>query len=101
MGVNKTVSIVYKSRVFRQLMFIKQTMHCVQIGVHFGRFTNGFARLFRRFKAADEVLGDFPHAPQHDVRRIFFLIGGEKLIVKMNQRVSGQRPVAAKRRIGD
>lgn len=55
-----------------------------QIRVHSAGFADGLAWLFGRFKTADKVFGNFTHATQRNVRRIFFLIGGEKAGVEAN-----------------
>ena len=68
---------------------------------HSAGFADGLAWLFGRFKTADKVFGDFTHATQRNVRRIFFLIGGEKAGVEANQRGLGQWLVATKRGIGN
>ena len=75
----------HEFRVFRQFMFIKKAAHGIQIRVHSAGFADGLAWLFGRFKTADKVFGDFTHATQRNVRRIFFLIGGEKAGVEANR----------------
>ena len=91
----------HEFRIFRQFMFIKKAVHGIQIRVHSAGFADGLAWLFGRFKTADKVFGDFTHAAQRNVRRIFFLIGGEKAGVKANQRGLGQWLAATKRGIGN
>ena len=86
----KNMLFHHEFRVFRQFMFIKKAAHGIQIRVHSAGFADGLAWLFGRFKTADKVFGDFTHATQRNVRRIFFLIGGEKAGVEANQRGLGQ-----------
>ena len=61
----------HEFRVFRQFMFIKKAAHGIQIRVHSAGFADGLAWLFGRFKTADKVFGDFTHAAQRNVRRIW------------------------------
>ena len=86
-----------KPRGFIQFVFREQAVNRIQLGLDSGRLTDGLARLFRRVKAADEMLGDFPHAPEGDVRRVFGLIGLQQPVMEGAEGRLAERLAAAER----
>ena len=88
-----------------KFMGIKQAIDSVGIRAEIGCLTDGFARLFRLLKTADHVLGDFTHASEGDVRRVFFAVSREQPVMEIPESGRRQRLAAAKllreRGIGD
>ena len=91
----KRGSIRLKCGMRTERMRAEQVVDDVGIRVEAGGFADGFTRLFRLLKAADHMLGDFAHASEGDMRRVFLAVGGKQPIVKIPQGGRRQRVAAA------
>ena len=101
----KQGSIRLKCGMRTERMRAEQVVDGVGIRAEAGGFADGFTRLFRLLKAADHMLGDFAHASEGDMRRVFLAVGGKQPIVKIPQGGRCQRVAAVqllrKRGIGN
>ena len=84
-----------KPRGFIQFVFREQAVNRIQIGLDSGCLADSLARLFRRVEAADEMLGNLPHAPEGDMRRVFGLIGRQQPVVESAEGRLAERLAAA------
>ena len=90
----KRGSIRLKCGMRTARMRAEQVVDGVGIRAEAGGFADGFTRLFRLLKAADHMLGDFAHASEGDMRRVFLAVGGKQPIMKIPQGGRRQRVAA-------
>ena len=78
-------------------MFVKQAVDGLCVCAQGGRFANGLAGLFRRFKAADGVLHDLAHPPERHMGGVEGQVFAEQPVVKGAQCLPGERLAAGER----